>query len=52
MEKFYTCKYDRAFKEVFMKEENKDILEKVLETVLGVKIEKIRFLNLESNLKV
>ncbi len=49
MEKFYTCKYDRAFKEVFMKEENKDILEKVLETVLGVKIEKIRFLNLERN---
>ena len=49
MEKFYTCKYDRAFKEVFMKEENKDILEKVLETILKVKIEKIRFLNLERN---
>ena len=49
MKKFYTCKYDRAFKEVFMKEENKDILEKVLETILKVKIEKIRFLNLERN---
>ncbi len=49
MEKFYTCKYDRAFKEVFMKEENKDILEKVLETILKVKIDKIRFLNLERN---
>ena len=48
-QKFYTCKYDRAFKEVFMKEENKDILEKVLETILKVKIEKIKYLNLERN---
>ena len=23
---FYTCRYDAAFKEVFMKEENKDLL--------------------------
>ena len=38
MEKFYTCKYDRAFKEVFMKEENKDILSCVLETILNVEI--------------
>lgn len=48
-EKFYTCKSDRAFKEVFMKEESKDILSKVLETVLKVKIKDIKFLNLERN---
>ena len=30
LKKFYTCKYDRAFKEVFGKEENKDILTKLL----------------------
>lgn len=48
-EKFYTCKSDRAFKEVFMKEESKDILSKVLETVLKVKIKDIEFLNLERN---
>ena len=46
-EKFYTCKSDRAFKEVFMKEESKDILSKVLETVLKVEIKDIKFLNLE-----
>lgn len=28
--KFYTCKNDRAFKEVFMKEKNKDILKALL----------------------
>ena len=49
MEKFYTCKYDRAFKEVFMKEENKDILSCVLETILNVEIKEIKFLNLERN---
>lgn len=49
MEKFYTCRYDRAFKEVFMKEENKDILSKLLESILKVEIEKIEFLNLERN---
>lgn len=26
MRKFYTCKYDRAFKEVFMNEKNKEII--------------------------
>lgn len=48
-EKIYTCKSDRAFKEVFMKEESKDILAKVLETVLKVEIKDIKFLNLERN---
>lgn len=47
--KFYTCKYDRAFKEVFAKEENKDILSKLLESILKVEITKIEFLNLERN---
>ena len=49
MKKFYTCKYDRAFKEVFMKKENKDILGKVLESILNVEINKIKYLNLERN---
>ena len=49
MEKFYTCKYDRAFKEVFEKEENKDILKKLLEEILQVEIERIEYLNLERN---
>lgn len=29
-EKFYTCKNDRAFKEIFLKEENKELLIKLL----------------------
>lgn len=49
MEKFYTCKYDRAFKEVFMKEGNKDILMKLLESILKVEITEVRYLNLERN---
>ena len=49
MEKFYTCKYDRAFKEVFGKEENKDILKKLLEEILQIEIERIEYLNLERN---
>ena len=47
--KFYTCKNDRAFKEVFMKEENKDLLIPLLELCLGVKINELEFLNLEDN---
>ena len=47
--KFYTCKYDRAFKEVFMKEDNKDILTNLLEEILEVKISNIEFLNVERN---
>ena len=41
--KFYTCKYDRAFKEVFMKEDNKDILTNLLEEILEVKINNLQF---------
>ena len=45
--KFYTCKNDRAFKEVFMKKENKDLLILLLEKILKVKINEIEYLNLE-----
>ena len=47
--KFYTCKRDIAFKEVFMKEENKDLLIPLLELCLGIKINKLEYLNLEDN---
>lgn len=49
MGKFYTCKYDRAFKEVFMKKENQDILSRLLESILKVEIKEIEYLNLERN---
>ena len=39
---FYTCKYDKAFKEIMMKEENFEILKKVLESILEVRIEEIK----------
>ena len=48
-QKFYTCKNDKAFKEVFMKKENKDILIPLLETCLNIKINDIEYLNLEDN---
>ena len=48
-EKFYTCRYDRAFKEVFMNGSNKDLLKSLLESVLGVGVNDIEYLNLESN---
>ena len=40
-EKYYTCKYDRVFKEVFLKESNKDLLKGLLECVLKVNINDI-----------
>ena len=49
MRKFYTCKYDRAFKEVFMNEKNKDLLTYLLEGILKLKITEIKYLNLEQN---
>ena len=42
MEKYYTCKYDRAFKEVFLKESNKDLLKALLEKVLNVEIKELQ----------
>ena len=47
--KFYTCRTDRAFKEVFMRKDNKDILIALLEVCLSVKIMDIEYLNLEDN---
>ena len=47
--KFYTCRYDTAFKEVFMKEDNKDILIALLESILDIKIKELTYLNLEKN---
>ena len=49
IKKFYTCRYDIVFKEVFSKETNKDILIALLESILKIKIEKIRYLNNEKN---
>ena len=47
--RFYTCRYDTAFKEVFMKEDNKDILIALLESILDIKIKELTYLNLEKN---
>lgn len=48
-EKFFTCRNDRAFKEIFMKEDNKDLLIPLLEVCLGVHIQDLTYLNLEDN---
>ena len=47
--KFYTCRNDRVFKEIFMKEDNKDILIALLESILDIKIKDLKYLNLEKN---
>ena len=46
---FYTCKYDKAFKEIMTKEENFNILKKVLETILKVRIQEIKLQPLNLN---
>ena len=48
-QKFYTCKSDVAFKEVFMNKNNKDILKALLESILKLEINDIEYLNLEKN---
>ena len=48
-DKFYTCKYDRTFKEIFLKEQNKDLLTALLEQILKVKINKIDIKTIERN---
>lgn len=48
-EKFYTCKYDRPFKEVMLKEENKDLLKILLEHILKVEINEIEIKGVERN---
>ena len=44
--KYYTCKYDRPFKEIFLNKNNENLLIKLLEKILNVKILSI---NLEPN---
>ena len=41
MDTFYTCKNDRAFKEVFLNPNNSDLLKALLEFILKIKIEKL-----------
>ena len=41
METFYTCRNDRAFKEVFLKPDNSDLLKALLEFILKIKIDKL-----------
>ena len=50
-EKFYTAKYDRVFKEIFLKEENEDLLKELLKVALkNVAIHEIKkVLNTEKN---
>ena len=39
MNKFYSCRYDKTFKEVFLNPKNEDLLKALLEDILKVKIE-------------
>ena len=45
--KWYSGKYDRCFKEVMLKEENKDLLKLLLEHILKVEIYEIEIKNVE-----
>ncbi len=47
--KFYTCKNDSAFKEIFGNIKNKKLLIWLLERILQVNINKLTYLNVESN---
>ena len=48
-QKFYTCKYDRPFKEIFLNEKNKHLLKGLLETILKTNIDKIELQPTELN---
>ena len=41
MATFYTCRNDRAFKEVFLNPDNSDLLKALLEFILKIKIDKL-----------
>ena len=45
--KFYTAKYDRCFKEIMLKENNKDILKSLIESILKIKINDLFIQNTE-----
>ena len=47
--KFYTCKSDIAFKEIFGNSKNKKLLIWLLERILQVNINKLTYLNVERN---
>ena len=47
--KFYTCKSDIAFKEIFGNVKNKNLLIWLLERILQVSINKLTYLNVERN---
>ena len=47
--KFYTCKSDIAFKEIFGNSKNKNLLIWLLERILQVKIDELTYLNVERN---
>lgn len=51
MKKFYTCKYDKPFKEIMLNEKNKNILKKLLETILKQEIKYINIKNVELSVK-
>ena len=40
-QKYYTCKYDKPFKEIMLKESNRDILKELLKSILKVEIKDI-----------
>lgn len=46
-EKYYTCRNDKAFKYMFLNEQNKNLLKKLLEFILKEEIRKITFLPTE-----
>ena len=48
-EKFYNCRYDAVFKEVFLNEKNEEILKKLLEQSLHLKIHTIETAMMERN---
>jgi predicted transposase/invertase (TIGR01784 family) len=48
-QKYYTCKSDYAFKEVFLNTRNVDLLKALLEKILKVKISDIDIRNVERN---
>ena len=48
---FYTCKNDRAFKEVFLNPNNSDLLKALLEFILKIKIDKTELLSGNVNIK-
>ena len=48
-EKFYTAKYDRAFKEIFLNEKNEKLLLAVLKESLHMEVMKVIQRNIELN---